>query len=351
MTTRAGILGRGLFEVFPDNPDDPTATGTANLRASLKRVLERRAPDTMAVQKYDIRRPASEGGGFEVRYWSPVNSPVLGLDGELTHIIHRVEDVTEFVRLKTEQQERTKALEGKAEQMEAEVFRRAQEIQAANQELETFSYSVSHDLRAPLRSIDGFSQALLEDYADRLDDHGRDYLQRIREGAQRMGRLIDGMLALSRVSRAALAREPVLLSAEARVIAAELKRSDPAREVEFVIAPNVSGDGDSRLLRIVLENLLGNAWKFTAKTRAARIEFGTTTDGARPTYFVRDNGAGFDMKYAEKLFGAFQRLHSPDEFPGTGIGLATVQRIIHRHGGRAWAEAEEQRGATFYFTL
>jgi light-regulated signal transduction histidine kinase (bacteriophytochrome) len=235
--------------------------------------------------------------------------------------------------------------------MEAEVFRRAQEIQAANQELEAFSYSVSHDLRAPLRSIDGFSQALVEDYAARLDEHGREYLHRIREAAQRMGRLIDGMLSLSRVTRAVLAREPVPLSAEARAIAAELKRSDPARQVEFVIAPGVIADGDGRLLRIVLENLLGNAWKFTAKTRDARIEFGTTRDGERPTYFVRDNGAGFDMKYAEKLFRAFQRLHSADEFPGTGIGLATVQRIIHRHGGRVWAEAEEQRGATFYFTL
>jgi light-regulated signal transduction histidine kinase (bacteriophytochrome) len=223
--------------------------------------------------------------------------------------------------------------------------------EAANQELEAFSYSVAHDLRAPLRGVDGFSQALLEDYADKLDDEGRRYLNYLRESAQRMGRLIDDLLALSRLTRAELVHEPVDLAELARSVAAQLQRAEPNRRVEMVIDAEIAAEGDARLLRIALENLLGNAWKFTARCAAPRIEVGVTSENGSRAYFVRDNGAGFDMAYASKLFGVFQRLHSTTEFEGTGIGLATVQRIVSRHGGRIWATGEVAHGATFFFTL
>ena len=225
------------------------------------------------------------------------------------------------------------------------------DLEAANAELDAFAYSVSHDLRAPLRSIDGFSQALLEDYGEHLDDAGRQYLQRVRVGSRQMAMLIDDLLKLSRVTRAEMHREPVSLTGLAESISAELRGSDPQRQVEFVIAPGLETSGDPRLLRVALENLLGNAWKYTAKHPRARIEFGVAQHEARPAYYVRDDGAGFDMTYADKLFGAFQRLHAPGEFEGTGVGLATVRRIVGRHGGRVWAEGAVERGATFYFTL
>ena len=227
----------------------------------------------------------------------------------------------------------------------------ATQLEAANKELEAFSYSVSHDLRAPLRSLDGFSQALLEDYHDRLDDTGRDFLQRVRAASQRMATLIDDLLSLSRVTRGELQVREVDLSALAGAAAAELQKSDPEREVSFTIAPDLVVRADPGLLRIVLQNLLANAWKFTGKCPRARVEVGSMAHDGRRAFFVRDDGAGFDMAYAAKLFGAFQRLHASDEFPGSGIGLATVQRIIHRHGGQVWAEGTPGRGATFYFTL
>jgi signal transduction histidine kinase len=229
------------------------------------------------------------------------------------------------------------------------------ELEATNRELEAFSYSVSHDLRAPLRSIDGFSQILLEDYADELDEDGKDYLSRVRAATQRMGRLIDDLLGLSRVTRGTMNRERVNLSALAEEVAEDLREARPERTVEFSAQEGLEVWGDSRLLRVALENLIGNAWKFTEKEPEARVEFGVDEELSRkgrvPVYYVRDNGAGFEMAYADKLFGAFQRLHGSDEFEGTGIGLATVQRIVHRHGGRVWAEGEVGRGATFYFTL
>jgi PAS domain S-box-containing protein len=230
--------------------------------------------------------------------------------------------------------------------------RRSQELEAVNGELEAFSYTVSHDLRAPLRSIDGFSRALLEDCLDRLDGQGQDYLQRVRAAAQRMAELIDDVLALSRVTRSEMRVQPVDLSALAADVLAELRQSHPERQVQTTVTPGLSATGDPRLLRILLANLLSNAWKFTARTAQARIEFGADPwTGAPQRFFVRDNGAGFDMAYADKLFVAFQRLHTPAEFPGSGIGLATVQRILHRHGGRAWATGAPGAGATFSFTL
>ncbi|MCI0623409.1 MAG: PAS domain S-box protein [Acidobacteria bacterium] len=232
-----------------------------------------------------------------------------------------------------------------------ELRERSVQLEAANKELEAFAYSVSHDLRAPLRAIHGFSQALLQDCADKLDDIGRNYLQRVCRAAERMSALIDDLLNLSRVTRAEIQRETVDLSATAHTIARELEAREPHRSVEFNIAEGLVATGDPRLLGLALQNLLDNAWKFTAKRNRARIALGVEERNGRPTYFVRDNGAGFDMAYAGKMFGAFQRFHALTEFPGTGIGLATVQRIIHRHGGEIWAEGEVDKGATFYFTL
>ena len=790
MTDRGAILGRGLFEVFPDNPDDPVATGTANLRSSLDRVLATRAADSMAVQKYDIRRPESEGGGFEERFWSPMNSPVRGRDGRVRYIIHRVEDVTEFVRLKqrgTEQTRLTEELRERAEAMEGEIYLRAQQLQeanrqlrsanerlaeldraktaffsnvshefrtpltlmlgpiedalarregslagesleavhrstlrllrlvnslldfsrleagrlqasfqatqlplltaglagsfrslveragmrlvvdcpplpepiyvdrahwekivlnlvsnafkftfegeigvrlthlgghvelrvsdtgtgipaaeqsqvferfhrvegargrsfegtgiglalvrdlvemhggsirlsstegqgstfvvsiptgsahlpetqivrsretspslpsaepwvleaaqwlgggegevppletqdsdavspsdaaagskvqqgvrvlvvddnadmreylqrllgsrwsteavedgeralasaraqppdlvvsdvmmprldgfgllrelradartsqipvlllsarageeallegldiladdylakpfsarellgrvqrhldlarlrrewareleSANSELEAFSYSVSHDLRAPLRSIDGFGKALLDDYADRLDEQGLRYLDRVRNATRRMGRLIDDLLKLSRITRAPLGRERVDLSAMARRVLGELAAREPERSVDVAVSDGLVIQADPRLLAVMLENLLQNAWKFTGRQASARIEVGHQVREDEEVFFVRDNGAGFEMEYAGKLFAPFQRLHSEEEFEGTGIGLATVQRIVSRHGGRVWAQGAVGQGATFFFAL
>lgn len=225
------------------------------------------------------------------------------------------------------------------------------QLDAANKELEAFSYSVSHDLRSPLRSIDGFSLALLEDSRDRLDSQGVDYLRRIRAATQRMGLLIDDLLTLARVSRAELQTAPVDLSSMAQSIAADLRQSQPGRKVDLRVADGLSGTADPHLLRVVLENLLGNAWKFTSKHPSAQIEFGKCRQNGSSAFFVRDDGAGFDPAYAARLFGAFQRLHATAEFPGSGVGLATVQRIIRRHGGKVWAEGAVEQGATFYFTL
>ena len=224
------------------------------------------------------------------------------------------------------------------------------ELEAKNEELESFSYSVAHDLRAPLRSIDGFGLALLEDYADKLDDDGKQYLAYVRESAQQMSQLIDDMLALSQVTRGEFEPGPVDLTRIARSVGAELHRVAPDRNVDFVVADGLGAQGDARLMTIALENLLGNAWKYTGGRACARIEVGTT-GGEPPIFFIRDNGAGFDMAYADKLFGMFQRLHAKSEFEGTGIGLATVQRVVRRHGGRIWAEAAVGRGAAFFFTL
>ncbi len=237
------------------------------------------------------------------------------------------------------------------EELERRVAERTAQLAAANGELEAFAYSVSHDLRAPLRSIDGFSQALLEEYRDRLDAVGTDYLTRVRAASQRMGQLIDDLLKLSRVTRAELRREAVDLSVLARDVAAELQRRHPQREMTLRVAEGLAAQGDPRLLRIVLENLLDNAWKFTRDRAPAVVEVGRAEHAGQPAFFVRDNGVGFDMAYAHTLFSPFQRLHGAAEFEGTGIGLATVQRIVRRHGGRVWAEAGVGRGATFYFTL
>jgi len=253
-----------------------------------------------------------------------------------------------------------KARDDVVKRMSAERERRRAEIALAetnkrlsesNEELDAFSYSVSHDLRSPLRSMDGFSQILLEDHANRIDDVGKDYLKRIRAASQLMGQLIDDMLQLSRISRSEMRVETVDLSELGRKIAAQLRNSSPDRNVEFVIADGLIARGDPHLLKIAIENLMGNAWKFTSRHPAARIEFGQDQTDDKKAFFVRDDGAGFDMAYIGKMFTPFQRLHSSDEFPGTGIGLTTARRIIDRHGGTIRAEGAVEKGATFYFTL
>ncbi len=267
------------------------------------------------------------------------SSEPINFGGELCKITI-AKDITELKRAEEELKAAMSRLERSTTQLEA-----------TNRELETFSYSVSHDLRSPLRSIDGFSQALLEDYQDRFDAQGRDYLNRLRLASQKMGELIDGLLKLSRLTRSEMHPETVDLGALAQEIVTRLQEEQPERQVEFLAGDGLTASGDPQMLRALLENLIGNAWKFSAKNPQARIEFGKTGKDGKTEFFIRDNGVGFDMTYAGKLFGAFQRLHSTEDFPGTGIGLATVRRIINRHGGSIRAEGEVSKGATFYFTL
>jgi len=237
------------------------------------------------------------------------------------------------------------------DELERRVAERTAALEAANTELSAFSYSVSHDLQAPLRAMNELSLALIEDHGARLDGRARGHLERIRAAGIRMAELIDGLLRLARVTRGQLRREPIDVTAAVRVIAAELASAEPERQVAFVIADAMTARGDTRLVWLVLENLIGNAWKFTRGSEPATIEVGTHQDPDRLTYFVRDNGAGFDMRHADHLFEPFHRLHSGAQFPGSGIGLATVQRIIARHGGRIWADSAPRRGTTFSFTL
>ena len=259
--------------------------------------------------------------------------PVRSGNGEVAYIVAEGRDITE------------------RKQAEAALAERTLQLESANKELEAFAYSVSHDLRAPLRGIDGFSKALLEDYAEKLDADGQQYLQRVRIATQRMAHLIDDLLELSRISRSKMRRDQVDLSLLANQIVTALKETAPDRPVSFTVQPGLTAYGDARLLRVALENLLNNAWKFTRQRNPARIEFGAQQLNGHTAFFVRDNGAGFDMAYVDKLFGAFQRLHSAEDYEGTGIGLATVQRIIHRHNGRVWGEGAIEKGATFYFTV
>ncbi len=356
MTTREGILHRNLFDVFPDNPGDPKADGVRNLRASLERVAQTGAPDTMSIQKYDVRRP---DGVFEERYWSPINSPLFGSDRRIRYIIHRAEDVTEFVKHREGASADGTALRRRLEQMEMEIYASSQQVAAANaqlhlanKELESFSYSVSHDLRAPLRHIQGYVEMLTRDLQGQLSDKAARYLKTIADAGREMGELIDDLLAFSRMGRAEMAEGEVDLAPIVAEVRRGLELATQGREISWKTGPLPRVRGDAAMLRQVLANLLGNAVKYTRGRAPAEIEIGCAgTEEGRTVFFVRDNGAGFEMKYADKLFGVFQRLHRADEFEGTGIGLASVRRIVARHGGRTWAEGRPQAGATFYFSL
>ncbi len=310
-------------------------------RARLQELLDaaRDASDGAFALEHRIVQP----GGVE-RIVHHVGETVSDVDGRPERVIGTLQDITERKQVEAE-------VHALNEELEQRVRERTAQLEAANRELEAFAYTVSHDLRAPLRSMDGFSQALLEDYEAKLDDAGRDYLQRIRAASARMSTLIDDILRLSRISRAELCREPVDLSQMAHQIVGELRASDTHREIEVVVQPGLVAESDPQLVRAALQNLLSNAFKYTARTEHPRVEVGALSGHDTPAFFVRDNGAGFDPQYAEQVFRPFQRLHSDAEFPGSGVGLATVQRIIHRHGGRIWAEAEVGRGATFHFTL
>jgi PAS domain S-box-containing protein len=282
------------------------------------------------VNRFDTVRLRKDGSRVDV---SVTISPVRDAAGRVVGVSKVARDITERKRV------------------EEALARAKDKAESANRELEAFSYSVAHDLRTPLRGMNGFAQLLLEGYSDKLDAEGQDWLRRIRVNARKMGELIDGLLSLARVTRSELRPAPVDLSALVGDMAAELRAAEPERAVELRVQPDLHAELDPRLARVVLQNLLANAWKFTSKAEAPRIDVGAIEQDGAPVFFVRDNGAGFDMAFANKLFAPFQRLHGGDEFPGTGIGLATVQRIVNRHGGRVWAEGAVDGGATFYFTV
>jgi PAS domain S-box-containing protein len=466
MTKRVDIVGRPLFEVFPDNPDDPTATGESNLRRSLGRVLETKRADSMPVQKYDVRKPESEGGAFEVRYWSPHNSPVLGPDGEIRYVIHRVVDVTESVhgareRLLADEHLRllvecvrdyailmldaegrveswntgaqlikgytadeivgrhfsmfytpedradgkpARLLEGArrkghvedegwrvrkdgsrfwanvtvtsvrdaqetllgfakvtrdlTERRRVEEERLAHErelrevvarLEEANRELDSFTYSVSHDLRAPLRAIDGFARVLLEEHGATLGDDGQRVAQIVCKNTRKMGQLIDDLLGFARLSRQELRETSIDMTPFVTGLATEVLETGRAIDVQVGDLPVARGD--PALLKQVWLNLLGNAVKYTRPREKAVIRVAGESRDGWAIYTVEDNGVGFDETYKKKLFGVFQRLHSASEFEGTGVGLALVHRIVQRHGGTVNAESKPNEGARFSFSL
>jgi len=325
---------RGAQAIFGYSPEEAIGQPMTILfpphRVDEERRLLERLRRGEKVESYESVRMRKDGAEIDV---SVTASPVRNASGAIVGFSKIARDITETKR------------------MQRDLLRAKEATEEANRELQAFSYSVAHDLRAPLRAIDGFSQALVEDCSERLDANGRRYLGLVRDSAQLMARLIDDLLALTRVTRAELRRERVDLSALARAAFGRLQRAEPRRHVEVSIRDDLACDGDPTLLGMVLDNLLGNAWKFTSKRVGARIEVGVVTANDEDAYFVRDNGAGFDMTYAGKLFGLFQRLHNVRDFEGTGVGLAIVQRIVHRHGGKVWAEGKVGEGATFHFTL
>ena len=296
----------------------------------------------LALQDGEIHR--GEVHSPDNRYWQATAAPVLNENGDIIGVLDAALEITE---LKLTEQELKKL----NEELEQRVQERTAELEWANKELSAFTYSVSHDLRAPLRSIKGFSEALLEDYSACLDEEGKDYVRRVVSSSQRMSELIDDLLKLSRVTRQEIYKDRINLSAMVEAAAAYLKETEPEREVELNIKADRFVTGDAALMRIAIDNLLSNAWKFTDGFNPARIEFGVSASNGETVCYLKDNGIGFEKDYANKIFNAFQRLHSNDQYSGTGIGLSIVQRIIERHGGRIWAESEPGRGATFYFAL
>ncbi len=291
-----------------------------------------------------------QGADGQIHYADATSTAIRDESGELSFYLLQASDTTQRRQAEQERNRLLEEIQALNADLEDRVRERTAALEVSNKELESFSYSVSHDLRAPLRAIDGFSLALVEDYGEQLDSTAHDYLQRVRGGAQRMGMLIDDLLQLSRVSRGELLVEKADMGEIAQAIMAELTASEPQRQIEFELGDDLQVAGDPRLLRVMLDNLLSNAWKFTSRETISRIRFYREADNPQ-VFTIRDNGVGFDMRHADKLFGAFQRLHRTTDFPGTGVGLATVQRIVHRHGGRIWAEAQEGAGASFHFSL
>lgn len=353
--TGIGIVHHRVLQMVNERICEMTGYTQEELQGKDARALYPLEEEFLRVEREQSREMSQHGTGTLLTQWRRKNgnlihvllsSTPLDTTQPKEEVIFTALDVTEQVHAR-------EALETAHNELESRVRERTAQLQAANQELEAFVYSVSHDLRSPLRSIDGFSLALMEDCQDRLNDEGKDYLSRVRAATQHMGELIDGLLELSRASRGSLRDEAVDLSATVREIRERLAEMEPERTCRFNIKRSVTAQGDPYLLRVVLVNLLENAWKFTALRSDATIEFGVrqASDPAVVVYFVRDNGVGFDMKFVSKVFMPFQRLHASEKFSGTGVGLATVQRIVHRHGGRIWAEAEPDQGATFCFTL
>jgi signal transduction histidine kinase len=294
---------------------------------------------------FDVALPLSDATGTRTFALSAV--PLIAPDGRFEGYTGVAREVTALLAAASV----AAVAPAELAQLETQHAERTRQLELAVKELDSFSHSVSHDLRAPLRVVDGFANIVLEDYGDRLDELGREHLKRIVAAGQRMNAMIDTLLSLSRMTSREIDSERVDLSRLARELADELRAQDPARITEFVLTDGLVVEGDRTLLRLVLQNLMGNAWKFSAKVAQPRVEFGAREENGRPIYLVRDNGAGFDMRFAEKMFGLFQRFHSSNEFPGTGVGLATVQRIVRKHGGRIWADSQPGQGATFFFTL
>ncbi|HVE56140.1 MAG TPA: PAS domain S-box protein [Pyrinomonadaceae bacterium] len=324
------LNGQNFFDLgFPEDL-------TAKIRQDLQQAFETGQP-----VKGEAQFPNVAG---EIGFYEYIFNPVVSADGSVELIVGSARDVAE-------RKQAEEIINKLNETLEQRVVERTAKLEIANKELEAFSYSVSHDLRAPLRAIDGFSRALLEDYAGQIDEVGQDYLERVCEASANMEQLIDDLLNLSRLSRSEMSFGSVNLSAIAREIADKLHKNQPERKVEFKITEHLIVTGDNRLLRIALQNLFDNAWKFTSKQAQSTIAFGQIGKDEKSEFFVRDDGAGFDMDFADNLFGVFQRLHSEEEFEGTGIGLVIVQRIIHRHGGTIRAEGKIDEGATFYFTI
>ncbi len=340
------IINDGFVHLFDFQPEEIIGQKTDRLYANLTDYHEREKIQynneaRIPLEPYEIQYRRKNG---EIFISETVGTAVRNINDEPIGYLYIIRDITE--RKKKEDEIRRLN-----EELEERVSQRTTELETANKELEAFSYSISHDLRAPLRAIDGFSRALLEDCNDVLNDDGLMYLDRIRKNSQRMASLIDDILSLSRMTRAEMCVDSIHLSEMVESILEDLRAAHPGRTVTTTVEPGLHCAGDSQMMRLVLENLIGNAWKFTSKTDQAMIHFGAQDLDNQTVFFVRDNGAGFDMAYADKMFGAFQRLHTVDEFEGTGVGLATVQRIINRHCGRIWAEGEISKGAVFYFTL
>ncbi len=406
LTKRGDIRGKGLFAVFPDNPGDINADGTNNLKASLARAMAKKQTDVMAPQKYDVPLPPEQGKGFEEKFWNPKNTPILNERGEILYILHEAEDITAAMQLDIKRRKETEATmemlreksliikendarinqildamlkytsmdfsvrlsaTEKGDELDAIVvglnalidelennigmLKRSNEaLEYANHELDSFSYSVSHDLRAPLRGINGYAQVLLEDYSELLDVDGKKNIDVIMKNALKMGNLIDDLLSFSRIGKQHISKVPLNMENLVQSVIGELKPAGgPAITFDVNHLENIMGD--KNMMIQVLTNLISNAIKYSSKKETAHIEIGSYIKNEMVVYCIKDNGEGFDMKYYDKLFGVFQRLHGPAEFDGTGVGLALVQRIIKKHRGEIWAVAAPGEGASFFFSL